>query len=300
MAALSFQGVYTAMVTPFTEDASAIDYDAYGRLLEMQLAAGVAGIVPCGTTGETPTLTSQEQLELIRFTKQVVKDKVTVIAGTGSNSTARSIEASQAAVSAGADAVMIVMPYYNKPNQAGMVQHVERIASAVQAPIVLYNIPARSGVELSVESTLALLSSCPNVVSVKDATGKLSYSQHLLRKASGRVSLLSGDDLLTLPMLAVGATGVISVASNLYPEPLVQLVSAGARGDYAKARQEHFRLLGIFEALFDEPNPAPVKAALAIKGYINASVRLPMVPISSSCRERLEQAMREYEGAPSS
>jgi 4-hydroxy-tetrahydrodipicolinate synthase len=295
MTAQPYQGVYTAMVTPFTDDASTIDYAAYEKLLEKQIEGGVAGVVPCGTTGETPTLSSSEQLELIRATRRIVGKRATIIAGAGSNATQKSVDAVKAAVEAGADAVMIVMPYYSKPSQAGMIRHVELIAKAVTAPIVLYNIPSRSVVELSVESTLALLSSCPNVVAVKDATGKLSYSQNLLRHAAGRVALLSGDDALTLPMLAVGATGVISVASNLYPKAVVRVVTAAVRGDYVAARREHFRLLPVFDALFDEPSPAPIKAALASKGWLRESVRSPIVPISADCRERLLSAMRTFE-----
>jgi 4-hydroxy-tetrahydrodipicolinate synthase len=285
------------MVTPFTDDAAAVDFDAYGRLLELQLEAGVAGVVPCGTTGETPTLSSAEQLELIRFTKKIVKGRVPIVAGTGSNCTRTSIEASKAALEAGADAVMLVMPYYNKPNQAGMQQHIELVCKAIEAPVVLYNIPARCGVELNVQTTLNVLQSCENVVAVKDATGGMNYCQHLLARAEQRVQLLSGDDLLTLPMLAAGATGVISVASNLYPREVVRVVEAVARGDYASARHAHFQLLPIYQALFEEPNPSPVKAAMASKGWLRETVRSPIIRASDGCRERLLAAMRQYEDA---
>lgn len=298
MAQLSLQGVFTALVTPFSEDASTIDFPAYEKLLEKQLEAGVAGVVPCGTTGETPTLSGAEQLELIRFTKRFVGSKVPVIAGTGSNATQKSIDASKAALEAGADAIMIVMPYYNKPNQAGMIRHVEQIAANVAAPIVLYNIPGRCGVELSAKSTLTLLESCPNVVAVKDATGGLDYSQQVLSRAQERLTLLSGDDPLTLPMLAVGAAGVISVASNLYPGAVVRVVEAFLRGDYAAARKAHFRLLPVFKALFCEPNPAPVKAAMAHKGWMHASVRSPIVSVSSEARALIVSTMKAFdEGA---
>lgn len=297
MAAPAPRGVYTAIVTPFTKDGSAIDFDAYQRLLEMQLEASVAGVVPCGTTGETPTLSDAEQIELIRFTKKTVGSRLQVLAGSGSNSTQKTIAASLAALEAGADSVMVVMPYYNKPNQAGLLHHIESVARAVDAPIVLYNIPARSCVELSVESTLSVLSACPNVVGVKDATGTLNYSQQLLGKAGDRVNILSGDDALTLPMLSVGACGVISVASNVYPRSVVSVVDAALRGDYAVARQEHLRLIPVFQALFQEPNPAPIKAALHSKGLIDAQVRSPIVPVSPACRDALLAAMRCYEEA---
>lgn len=297
MTALAFHGVFTALVTPFTEDGSAIDFDAYRRLLEMQLEAKVAGVVPCGTTGEAPTLTSAEQLELIRFTKRVVKDELPVIAGTGSNATQKSVDAAKAALEAGADAVMIVMPYYNKPSQAGMIRHVQQIAGSVSAPVVVYNIPARSVVELSVPSMLAVLDSCPNVVAVKDATGGIGHCQELLSRAGDRVAVLSGDDPLTLPMMAVGATGVISVASNLYPKAMVDLVNATSRGDLAAARKQQYKLLPVFKALFEEPSPAPIKAALASKGWMHGSLRLPMLPVTSECRQRLLTTLKTYEEA---
>ena len=300
MTALSFHGVFTALVTPFTEDGSAIDFDAYRRLLEMQLEAKVAGVIPCGTTGEAPTLTSAEQLELIRFTKRVVKNEVPVIAGTGSNATQKSVDAAKAAIEAGADAVMVVMPYYNKPSQAGMIRHVEQIAANVSAPVVVYNIPGRCVVELSVASMLAILESCPNVVAVKDATGGVGHCQELLSRAGDRVTVLSGDDPLTLSMMAVGASGVISVASNLYPKPLVQLVNAARRGDFAAARKEHFKLLPVFKALFEEPSPGPIKAALARQGWIQGSLRLPMMPVTPECQKRLFTVLKTYEEAASS
>lgn len=295
MTALSFNGVFTALVTPFTEDGSAIDFDAYRRLLEMQIEAKVAGVVPCGTTGEAPTLTSAEQLELIRFTKRVVKNELPVIAGAGSNATLKSIDAAKAALEAGADAVMIVMPYYSKPSQAGMIRHIEQIAAAVSAPVVLYNIPGRSVVELSVPSMLSVLASCPNVVAVKDATGGVGSCQELLSRAGDRISVLSGDDPLTLPMMAVGATGVISVASNLYPKALVQLVEAARRGDFAAARREQFKLLPVFKVLFEEPSPGPIKAALASQGWMHSSLRSPMLPVTPEFRQRLLGVLKSYE-----
>lgn len=297
MTALSLNGVFTALVTPFTEDGSAIDFDAYRRLLETQIEAKVAGVVPCGTTGEAPTLTGAEQLELIRFTKRVVKNELRVIAGAGSNATLKSVDAAKAALEAGADAVMIVMPYYSKPSQAGMIRHIEQIAAAVSAPVVLYNIPGRCVVELSVASMLSVLASCPNVVAVKDATGGVGHCQELVSRAGDRVAVLSGDDPLTLPMMAVGATGVISVASNLYPKPLVQLVNAARRGEFAAARREHFKLLPVFKALFEEPSPGPIKAALASQGWMHESLRLPMLPVTEECRQRLLGVLKSYEEA---
>ncbi|HEU5072599.1 MAG TPA: 4-hydroxy-tetrahydrodipicolinate synthase [Polyangiaceae bacterium] len=300
MTALSFHGVFTALVTPFTEDGSAIDFDAYRRLLETQIEAKVAGVVPCGTTGESPTLTSAEQIELIRFTKRVVKNQLPVLAGAGSNATQKSVEGAKAALDAGADAVMIVMPYYNKPSQTGLIRHIEQIAAAVSAPIVLYNIPTRSVVELSVPSVLAVLESCPNVMAVKDATGGLGHCQELLSRSGDRVAVLSGDDALALPMMALGAAGVISVASNLYPKAVVRLVDAAKRGDFAAARKEHFKLLPVFKALFEEPSPAPIKAALASQGWMHGSLRLPMAPVTPECQKRLLAVLKTYDEAAGS
>lgn len=299
MTALSLHGVFTALVTPFTEDGSAIDFDAYRRLLETQIEAKVAGVVPCGTTGEAPTLTSAEQIELVRFTKRVVKDQLLVIAGAGSNATQKSVDAAKAAHEAGADAVMIVMPYYSKPSQVGMIRHIEQIAAAVPGPIVLYNIPTRSVVELSVPSVLSVLESCPNVVAIKDATGGVGHCQELLSRSGDRVTVLSGDDPLTLPMMAVGAAGVISVASNIYPKPMVQLVNAAKRGDFAAARKEQYKLLPVFKALFEEPSPAPTKAALASRGWMHNSLRLPMVPATADCQKRLLGVLQAYEAGAS-
>ncbi|HEX7453886.1 MAG TPA: 4-hydroxy-tetrahydrodipicolinate synthase, partial [Polyangiaceae bacterium] len=211
MAELSLSGAYTALVTPFTPDGLEVDFAAFEKHVEAQVAAGIAGVVPCGTTGEAPTLTDGEQRELIMRSKRVAKGRAVVLAGTGSNSTKKSIEAAKAAVEAGADAVMVVMPYYSKPTQEGLVQHLCAIAKATPAPIVLYNIPGRSVVELSVDSTLRVLDACPNVVGLKDATGNVLHCQELFSRVKRPIAILSGDDALTVPMMSVGATGVISV-----------------------------------------------------------------------------------------
>ncbi len=297
MAKLELRGAFTALVTPFVEDGSAIDFDAYDKLVEAQIAGGISGLVPCGTTGETPTLPDSEQRELVKRTVGVAKGRVPVLVGTGSNSTKKSIEASKAALEAGADAVMIVMPYYNKPSQEGMVRHVETIAKAVDAPIVLYNIPGRSGVELSVESLLRVLDICPGVVGVKDATGNVQSCQKLIAKAGNRVVVMSGDDPLTLPMMSVGARGVISVTSNVYPAEVSAVVADAAAGRWDDARSKHFALLPVHAAMFCEPNPQPVKAALSLKGRMRATVRLPMIEASEACRATVSKAMKDYEAS---
>ncbi len=295
MADLSLSGAYTALVTPFSPDGSEVDFVAFEKHLEAQIAGGIAGLVPCGTTGEAPTLTDGEQRELIARSKRVAKGRAVVLAGTGSNSTKKSIEAAKAAVEAGADAVMVVMPYYSKPTQEGLFQHVCAIAKATPAPIVLYNIPGRSVVELSVDSTLRVLDACPNVVGVKDATGNVLHCQELLLRARRPISVLSGDDALTVPMMSVGATGVISVTSNVFPEAVSNMVKDALAGRVLEAGKKQVALFGVNKAMFSEASPAPAKAALHIKGRMSASVRLPIVEASAECRARLSAVMAEYE-----
>jgi 4-hydroxy-tetrahydrodipicolinate synthase len=297
MAELSFSGAYTALVTPFTADGSEIDFVAFDKHLEAQLANGISGLVPCGTTGEAPTLTDGEQRELIARCKKVAQGRAVVLAGTGSNNTKKTIEAGKAALEAGADAVMVVMPYYSKPTQEGLFQHILAISKAVPAPLVLYNIPGRSVVELSVETSLRVLDACPNVVAFKDATGNVLHCQELLWRATRPVSILSGDDALTVPMMSVGATGVISVTSNVYPKQLSDLVADALAGRVLEAGKKHVALFGVHRAMFTEASPSPVKAALSIKGRMSPSVRLPLVEASAECRARVSAAMAEYEAS---
>jgi 4-hydroxy-tetrahydrodipicolinate synthase len=295
MSTFSLRGVFTALVTPFDSDGSQIDWAAYEKLVDNQIDCGVSGLVPCGTTGETPTLSDAEQREVVQRTAALVRGKLPILAGTGTNNTKKSIDLSRAALEAGADAVMIVMPYYNKPSQEGMIRHVEVIAREVSAPIVLYNIPGRSGVELGVESFLRILDRCPNVVGIKDATGNVLHCQELLRRAGDRVSVVSGDDPLTLPLMSVGAKGVISVTSNLYPQEMSASVEDVFLGRWEEALRRHRQLLPVHRALFLEPNPQPLKAALALKKRMHASVRLPMVEASEATRQMLVEVMRAFE-----
>jgi 4-hydroxy-tetrahydrodipicolinate synthase len=296
MAALP-KGAYTALVTPFTPDGSSIDWGAFDALVETQLEGKIAGLVPCGTTGENPTLSDAERRELARRTVALAKGKAAVIVGTGSNSTKKSIEASRAALEAGADGVMLVTPYYNKPSQEGLFQHVELVARAVSCPIVLYNIPARAAAELSVETVLRILDACPNVVALKDASGGVLYCQELLQKAEGRVMVLSGDDPLTVPLMSVGAEGVISVTSNLYPRAVSEVVEDMLAGRFQEARRKSARLYPVHRALFSEPSPQPIKAALALKSRMSASVRLPLVEAGAACRRLLSDVIDAYEAA---
>ncbi|HKO47191.1 MAG TPA: 4-hydroxy-tetrahydrodipicolinate synthase [Polyangiaceae bacterium] len=297
MAELSFSGAYTALVTPFSPDGSEVDFVAFEKLLEAQLEGGIAGLVPCGTTGEVPTLTDVEQRELIARSKRIAKGRALVLAGTGSNNTKKSIEGAKAAVDAGADAVMVVMPYYSRPSQEGLFQHLCAIAKSVSVPVVLYNIPGRSAVELSVDSTLRVLEACPNVLGLKDATGNVLHCQELLARAKRPISILSGDDALTVPMMSVGATGVISVTSNVYPKQVSAMVNDALAGRMELAGKKQVALFGVNKAMFSEASPAPVKAALLLKGCMNASVRLPIVEASAECRARLSAAMAEFEAS---
>ena len=297
MAELSLSGAYTALVTPFSADGSEVDFIAFEQHLEAQITGGISGLVPCGTTGEVPTLSEPEQMELIARTKKIARGRALVLAGTGSNHTKKSIEGAHAAVRAGADAVMIVMPYYSKPTQEGLFQHIRAIAQAVNVPVVLYNIPGRSVVELSVDTSLRVLDACPNVVGFKDATGNVLHCQELLARAKRPVSILSGDDALTVPMMSVGATGVISVTSNVYPAQVSAMVSDALAGRFAAAGKRQLALFAVHKAMFSEASPAPVKAALAQKGRMNASVRLPIVEATAECRARLSAVMAEYEAS---
>jgi 4-hydroxy-tetrahydrodipicolinate synthase len=292
---LRLQGVYTALVTPFSADGSSIDFEAYEKLLAQQIEGGISGLVPCGTTGESPTLSDAEQRELIARTVRFANGRVPVLAGTGSFNTKKSIEASKAAFEAGADGVMIVMPYYSKPSQEGLFRHVTEIAKAVSGPVVVYNVPGRHIVDLTVDTFVRILDACPNVVGIKDASGNVLFCQELLVKARGRIVDLSGDDPLTLPMMAVGAQGVISVTSNLYPKQVGEVVADALGGNWADAERKNSALYQLHRALFSEPSPAPIKAALAIKGLSRTSVRLPLVEATPACKEMLAQLIKSYE-----
>lgn len=297
MAELRLSGAYTALVTPFSPDGSEIDFVAFEKLLEAQLEGGVSGLVPCGTTGEVPNLSDAEQRELIVRTKKIAKGRAVVLAGTGSNNTKKSIEGAKAAVEAGADAVMVVMPYYNKPTQEGLFQHICAIAQAVPAPLVLYNVPGRTAVELSVDTTLRVLDACPNVIGFKDATGNVLHCQELLLRAKRPISILCGDDVLTVPMMSVGATGVISVTSNVYPKQVSDVVGAALAGRFEEAGKKQVALFAVHKAMFSEASPSPAKGALELKGRMNGSVRLPLVPATQECRARLSAVMAQYEAS---
>ncbi|HVY46952.1 MAG TPA: 4-hydroxy-tetrahydrodipicolinate synthase [Minicystis sp.] len=288
-------GTWTALVTPLSADGESVDHAALEALVEAQIQGGVSGLVPCGTTGEAPTLTDDEQQAVIARTVKAAKGRVPVFAGTGTFSTKKTIAASKAAVAAGADGVMIVMPYYNKPSQEGMAEHVLAIANAVPSPIILYNIPGRSVVDLAADTTQRICERAPNVVGLKDATGNVLRCQELVRRLGDRLAILSGDDALTLGMMACGARGVISVTSNVRPREVSDVTRAMAAGDVAKARSLHLKLLELHGLMFVEPNPAPAKAALAAAGKMTPAVRLPLVPAREATRSQIATALAKLD-----
>jgi 4-hydroxy-tetrahydrodipicolinate synthase len=298
------EGTFTALVTPFTPDGEAVDFPALDALVEAQIAGGVTGLVPCGTTGEAPTLGDDEQIAVIKRVVAVAGGRAPVLAGTGTFSTRKTIAASRAAVAAGADGVMVVMPYYNKPSQEGMHEHLLAVARAVPCPVVVYNIPGRSVVDLAADTTEKICEGAPNVVGIKDATGNVLRCQELKRRLGDRLAVLSGDDGLTLPMMSVGASGVISVTANVRPREVSEVTRRVLAGDWAGARAAHLALIELHALMFVEPNPAPAKAVLAAAGRMSAAVRLPLVPASEGlCRQlaaavtRLESSVAGHNGS---
>jgi 4-hydroxy-tetrahydrodipicolinate synthase len=293
---LRFEGTFTALATPFKDDASvSVDFDAFDRLVERQLAGGVQGIVPCGTTGESPTLEHEEELELVKRCVKLAKGKAIILAGTGSNSTKTTLESSHAAIRAGADAIMVVVPYYNRPTQDALFHHFVTVAQAASAPVVVYNIPARTGVDLARETLAKICAAASNVVAVKEATGNVLRAQEIVRTMGSRITVLSGDDTLTLPMIAVGARGVISVTSNLYPAEISRATRLALEGKLEEARRAHIALCNVHEAMFIESNPCPLKAAMAQKGWMKPVVRPPLRLVSEASEVKIAQAMKEFE-----
>lgn len=284
---MKMQGVYTAIVTPFSQ--GAVDFGKLRELVEFQIAGGVDGIVPVGTTGESPTLSFEEHMKVIEVTIETAKKRCQIIAGTGANSTSEAIELTKHARTAGADATLQVTPYYNKPTQEGLYRHFSTVADQTGLPVVLYNVPGRSGVPIAVE-TIARLSKNQLIIAVKEAGGSVERVSAILDVCD--ITVLSGDDMLTVPMMAVGATGIISVASNIIPAELKAMVNAAAAGDYSKAMKLHQKYYCLFRDLFVETNPIPVKTAMAMKGMIAEEFRLPLCEISAGGREKLAAALK--------
>ena len=280
-----------AIVTPFKE--SVFDDNAFECLIDFQLNNGTAGIVPCGTTGESATLTHEEHRRVVEVAVKAVGDRVPVIAGTGSNSTEEAIDLTRHAKQAGADAALLITPYYNKPTQEGLFLHYKRVAEAVDFPLILYNIPGRTAVNMAPE-TVERLCAVPNVVAIKEGSGSLQQMSDLIRRCGERMPLLSGDDGLTLPILAIGGTGVITVSANIVPKDVSSMIAAFEAGDVDQARQGHLKMDPLVAALFLETNPIPVKQALAFMGKTLADVRLPLCPMSERNQQRLRHVMTTY------
>lgn len=286
------KGVFTAIVTPFKKDGS-LDEGALCNLIKEQIDAGVTGIVPCGTTGESPTLTYEEHDRVIEISCREAKGKCLIVAGTGSNSTDEAIMMTEHAKKAGADYSLQVVPYYNKPTQNGLFNHFKEIAEKVDLPLVVYNIMGRTGVNLAT-STLVELAKVKNIIGVKEASGSIQQIMDVIKKVPENFSVLSGDDNLTLPLMAAGGHGVISVASNVIPGKIVELVNLGLKNDFVGMRRMHYQLDEIFGKLFIETNPIPVKKILALKGKIQSSYRLPLCEPEQGTVKILEELIKKY------
>jgi 4-hydroxy-tetrahydrodipicolinate synthase len=287
-----FRGVYTAIVTPFKKD-EGVDYDALGKLIELQISAGVDGIVPCGTTGESPTLTQEEHEAVIEFTIKKVNKRCKVIAGTGSNCTREAIELSVGAERAGADALLLVNPYYNKPTQEGLYRHFKAVANSVTIPVIVYNIRGRTGVNVETPTLMRIINDCPNVLGVKEASGDIKQIRDVISKAPKNFSILSGDDGITLELVKSGGDGIISVVSNVVPREIVKLTQAALAGRLVEAEELNNKLIPLFEAAFIETNPIPIKFMLAQKKLCEEVYRLPMCEMSAEHKKKVVEVMKQ-------
>ncbi|MGV7227371.1 MAG: 4-hydroxy-tetrahydrodipicolinate synthase [Nitrospirales bacterium] len=285
-----FSGSLVAIVTPFSK--GKFDEKAMADLIEFHIANGTDGIVPCGTTGESATLTPDEHERVVAVTVEVVNKRITVIAGTGSNSTDEAIIFTKHAKAVGADGALLITPYYNKPTQEGLFRHFEAVAKAVDLPQILYNIPGRTSINMLPDTT-ARLSQIPSIIGIKEGSGSLQQVSEIIHRSKPGFLVLSGDDPLTLPMMALGGKGVITVTANVAPTDMAHMVSAALKGDYERARALHFKLTPLFSALFLETNPIPVKAALAMMGKMSEEVRLPLTPLADEYRPQLREALKQ-------
>src|SRR5438552_6488210 len=287
------KGCATALVTPFTA-AGAVDEERLRALVAGQSAGGVRVLVPCGTTGESATMTEAEDRRVIAITVEVARGRARVVAGTGSNSTAAAIEYSQRARDLGADAMLQVAPWYNKPTQEGLYAHFRAIAEAIpETPVMLYNVPGRTSSNISAQTTLGLARDCENIVAIKEASGNLSQIMEILGERPPHFSVLSGDDAVTLPLIALGADGIVSVASNEIPDLMSRMTQLALDGNWAEARALHYRILPLMEINFIESSPGPVKAAMAMMGLLEENFRLPLVPIQEKSRARIREVIAE-------
>jgi 4-hydroxy-tetrahydrodipicolinate synthase len=285
-----FSGSIVAIVTPFSN--GKFDEKTMADLIEFHIANGTHGIVPCGTTGESATLTPEEHERVVAITVEVVNKRIPVIAGTGSNSTDEAIIFTKHAKAVGADGALLITPYYNKPTQEGLFRHFEAVAKAVDLPQILYNIPGRTSINM-LPATTARLSQIPSIVGIKEGSGSLQQVSEIIHCSKQDFLILSGDDPLTLPMMALGGKGVITVTANVAPTDMAHMVSAALNGDYERARTLHFKLTPLFSALFLETNPIPVKAALAMMGKMSEEVRLPLTPLADEYRPKLQEALQQ-------
>ncbi len=286
-----FKGSMVAMVTPFKE--GKVDEVKISELVNFHIQNGTDVLVPCGTTGESATLSFQEHERVIETTISAAQGKIPVIAGTGSNNTAEAIRLTNHAKKAGASGALLISPYYNKPTQEGLFQHFKAVAEAVDIPIVLYNIASRTAVNIEPE-TVARLAEIKNIVAIKEASGSLSQMSRIVSLCGGKLTLISGDDALTLPLLAIGGKGVISVIANIVPADLKDMITEFEKGNIEGARKIHYRLLPLIKAMFIETNPAPVKTAMELMGMIGGKLRLPLCPMKDANVEKLKKALRDY------
>ena len=287
------RGCATALVTPFKADGT-VDEPRMRALIERQISGGVRLLVPCGTTGESATMTEAEDATVIGLTVEVARGRARVIAGTGSNSTAAAIEYSQRARDLGADAMLQVAPYYNKPTQEGLYAHFRAVAQAIpDTPIMLYNVPGRTSSNIAAQTALRLAKDCENIVAIKEASGSLTQIMEILRARPANFCVLSGDDAVTLPLIALGAKGIVSVASNEIPDLMSRMTELALAGNWEEARALHYRLLPLMEINFIESSPGPVKAAMAMMGLLEENLRLPLVPIQEQSRARIREVITE-------
>lgn len=284
-----FKGSIVAIVTPFKN--GKFDEKAYGDLIEWHIAQGTHGIVPCGTTGEASTLGFEEHYRVIEVAVKAANKRIPVIAGTGANATDEAIELTQKAKKLGADGALMVTPYYNKPTQEGLYRHYKAVADKVKLPIVLYNVPGRTAVNM-LPPTVARLMECKNIVAIKEATGDMKQVSEVMRLCGDRIAVISGDDFTTLPLLALGGKGVISVSANVAPKDVAEMCNAWERGDIAKARELHYKLEPLNAAMFIETNPIPVKTALAMMGKIKEEFRMPLCEMSAANRDKLRGVLK--------
>ncbi len=291
---MHFSGTYTALITPFRN--GEIDVPAFKSLIDRQVAAGITGIVPCGTTGESPTLDTEEHIEVIRLAIEFAAGRCEVVAGTGANATAEAIELTEAAEKLGATGTLQVCPYYNKPSQEGLYQHFRAIAESTELPIMLYSVPGRSGIEIAPETAARLAADCPTVVAIKEAGGSVDRINQLVQALPAGFGILSGDDPLTLPFISCGATGLVSVAANLIPEVIVELVNACLAGNFPAALALQKKYYPLMRGLMTlDVNPVPIKAAVALQGHCDPDFRLPLVPPCAETTKQLTTLLRSYQ-----